>query len=126
MAEPTKPVAPVTNTFMIAPSHQFVGTPNQCSDCPAAGTLAAIALSSAIACGGSSNAAAARFSRRWFVEDVPGISRMLGERSRSQASATCIGVAFKDAATRSSPDDCNGVNPPHGKNGTYAMPFLAR
>jgi hypothetical protein len=51
--------------------------PDQCAtDLP----LAAIALSSAIASEGSSNAAAARFSRRWSVEDVPGISRMLGER----------------------------------------------
>ena len=36
--------------------------------------------SAASASGGSSNVAALRFSRRCAVEDVPGISRMLGER----------------------------------------------
>ena len=68
--------------------------------------------------GGSVNRPAARFSRRWVSDDVPGISRMLGARCSSHASATCIGVAPRDAATSFSTDDCSGVNPPSGKNGT--------
>src|SRR5205085_11011712 len=59
-----------------------------------------------------------RFSRRCSSEEVPGISRMLGERCSNQASATCIGVASNEAAARLSADDCNGVKPPSGKNGT--------
>ena len=73
---------------------------------------------SAIISEGSCSVAALRFSRRCSTEDVPGISRMLGERCRSHASATCMGVACNDAAAASSADDCNGVNPPSGKNGT--------
>jgi DNA-binding CsgD family transcriptional regulator len=38
--------------------------------------------------------AATRFSRKWATDDVPGISRILGERLSSQANATCIGVAL--------------------------------
>jgi hypothetical protein len=48
------------------------------------------------------------------------------KRWRSRASATCIGVASSDAAAASSADDCNGVKPPSGKNGTYAIPCAAR
>jgi hypothetical protein len=33
------------------------------------------------------------------MEDVPGITRILGDRWRSQASATCIGVTSRRAAT---------------------------
>src|SRR6201982_2498917 len=65
-----------------------------------------------------SSDAAFKFSRRCLREDVPGISRMLGERWRSQARASCMGVTLRDAAAVSSVDDCNGVNPPKGKNGT--------
>lgn len=36
---------------------------------------------------------AARFSRKCSSDDVPGISRMLGERCSNHASATCIEVA---------------------------------
>ena len=43
---------------------------------------------------------------------------MLGARCSSQASATCIGVAPSRAATSDNVEDCNGVNPPSGKNGT--------
>ena len=43
---------------------------------------------------------------------------MLGERCSSHASATCIGVAPSRSATADSVDDCSGVNPPSGKNGT--------
>ena len=50
-------------------------------------------FSSASVSSGSASSAAARFSRRWSSDDVPGISRMLGARCSSQASATCIGVA---------------------------------
>lgn len=35
---------------------------------------------SAIVLEGSCNVAAPRFSRRWLMEDVPGISSMFGER----------------------------------------------
>jgi hypothetical protein len=52
----------------------------QWAACPAAGALAAIALSVAIAFEESSSDAASRFSRRWPTEDVPGISRILLER----------------------------------------------
>src|SRR5215472_7956209 len=76
--------------------------------------------------GGICSEEALRFSRRWSGEDVPGISSMLGERWRSQASAICMGVACSDAATALSSDDCSGVKPPSGKNGTYAMPCPAR
>src|SRR4051795_10580094 len=53
----------------------------------------AIASSSFNASGGSARPAPATFSRRWSTDDVPGISRMFGERCRSHASATDIGVA---------------------------------
>jgi hypothetical protein len=86
----------------------------------------AIAWSSAFVPGCSARAAAARFSLKWFSEDAPGMSRILGERWSKHASATCIGVACKEPAIRSSTDDCNGVNPPNGKNGTYAMPCCTR
>src|ERR1044071_1415172 len=70
--------------------------------------------------------AAARFSRRCASDEVPGISRMLRERCSSQASASCIGVTSSDAAAASSADDCSGLKPPSGKNGTYAIPRAAR
>src|SRR5580692_11356799 len=54
--------------------------------CASTRTLSPIALSSATTSKGSSRAAAARFSPRWFSEEVPGISRMLGERCSSHAS----------------------------------------
>ena len=72
----------------------------------------------AIVSGGSCSVAALRFSRRCSTEDVPGISRMLDARWRSHASATCMGVASSDVAAASSVEDCKGVNPPSGKNGT--------
>ena len=43
---------------------------------------------------------------------------MLGDRRNSQASATCIGVASRRAATSDSVVDCKGLNPPSGKKGT--------
>jgi pyridoxine 4-dehydrogenase len=52
------------------------------------------------------------------LSEVPGISRMLGERCNSHASATCIEVAPRRPATSDSVVDCNGVKPPNGKNGT--------
>jgi hypothetical protein len=67
---------------------------------------------------GNSRFAAARFSRRCFVDDVPGMRRMFGDRCRSHASATCMGVALSEAAIASSFDDCSGENPPSGKYGT--------
>src|SRR4029077_6893188 len=77
-----------------------------------------IESSSATISRGSFSLVALRFSRRCPTEDVPGISKMLGDRCRSHASATCIGVLCSDAAVASSFEDCNGVNPPSGKNGT--------
>ena len=62
--------------------------------------------------------AAAKFSRRWATDDVPGISSTLGERWSSQAKATCIGVAPRRLATFDNVEDCSGVKPPKGKNGT--------
>ena len=58
-------------------------------------------------------------------DEVPGISRMFGDRCSSQASAVCIGVAPSRAATSLSVDDCSGLKPPSGKYGTYAMPSRA-
>lgn len=55
--------------------------------------------SSALACGGRSRSAAARFSRRWATDDVPGIRATAGDRWRSQDRATCCGDASSDAAT---------------------------
>ena len=46
------------------------------------------------------------------------MSRMLGERCSSHASATCSGVAPSLAATSDSVVDCNGEKPPKGKKGT--------
>jgi hypothetical protein len=85
-----------------------------------------IASRSATTADGIWSVDALRFSRRCVREEVPGINRILGERWRSQASATCMGVASSDAAAESSADDCNGVKPPSGKNGTYAIPCAAR
>lgn len=57
------------------------------------------------------NFSAAIFSRKCATEDVPGISKIFGERCNSHASATCIGVAPKLAATSESVEDCSGVKP---------------
>ena len=51
----------------------------------------------------SASRAAAAFSSRWAIEPVPGMGSMTGERARSQARATCAGVAPRRAATRCSP-----------------------
>ena len=74
--------------------------------------------SSANVSGESVNRAAAKFSRRCATEDVPGINRIFGDRCSSQASATCIGVVRSRSATVDRVDDCSGVKPPSGKNGT--------
>ena len=55
--------------------------------------LAAIPSSVVTICGVRVSFAAARFSRRCPTDDVPGISRIFGDRCSSHASATCIGVA---------------------------------
>ena len=70
-------------------------------------------------------AAPATFSRRCSTDEVPGISRMFGERCSSQASATAIGVASRRIATDFRTSDCSGVKPPRGKYGTYAIPWAA-
>src|SRR5690606_930604 len=77
------------------------------------------------ASGGNTRSAAARFSRRCATDEVPGIKRIFGERCSSHASATCIGVAPSESATACSPEDCSGVKPPSGKNGTQAIPCCA-
>lgn len=74
------------------------------------------------ASGGNTRSAAARFSRRCATDEVPGIKRIFGERCSSHASATCIGVAPSESATACSPEDCSGVKPPSGKNGTRQSP----
>lgn len=61
------------------------------------------------------NFSAAIFSRKCATEDVPGISKIFGERCNSHASATCIGVAPRLAATSESVDDCSGVKPRAGR-----------
>jgi len=53
----------------------------------------------------------------WATDEVPGISRILGA-AQQPGSATCIGVAPSRAATSDKEDDCSGVKPPSGKNGT--------
>ncbi len=50
---------------------------------------------------------------------------MFGERRSNQASATAIGVTSDRLATAVRTSDCSGLNPPSGKNGTYAMPACA-
>jgi hypothetical protein len=45
------------------------------------------------------------------MEDVPGITRILGDRWKSQASATCMGVSPSRVATSDKVDDWRGVNP---------------
>jgi len=60
----------------------------------------------------------AKFSRKWVSDEVPGIKRMLGERWCNQAKATCMGVVPKRSATSDKVEDCRGVKPPSGKNGT--------
>ena len=54
--------------------------------------------SSSRAASSSRTSAAPRFSARWVRARVPGMSRMFGARSSSQASATWAGVARSRAA----------------------------
>jgi len=71
-----------------------------------------------IASGGNCRPAPATFSLRCSTDDVPGMSRILGERCSSHARATAIGVASKRAATLDKVSDCSGEKPPSGKYGT--------
>jgi DNA-binding Lrp family transcriptional regulator len=57
------------------------------------------ALRAATASAGNSMPPAAAFSRRWAAEDVPGMSRIAGERCSSQASAACRREMPRPAAT---------------------------
>src|SRR6266446_4749860 len=77
--------------------------------------LVPMASSLATVSGGSCNDAAFRFSRRCSTDEVPGMSRMLGERCSSHAKATVIGLVSKRAATLDSVSDCSGEKPPSGK-----------
>lgn len=61
--------------------------------------------SSATSSGERESAAPVWFSRRCATLDVPGMSRMFGERCKSQASATDIGVASRRAATAERVED---------------------
>src|SRR5215212_9791211 len=61
------------------------------------------------------SAAPATFSRRCATDEVPGMSRMLGERCSSHASATVLGLASRRVATDASSSDCRGEKPPSGK-----------
>lgn len=85
---------------------------------------AAIPSNAAIACLGRSSVAAARFSRKWTREEVPGIRSTLGARRSSQASATCIVVTPRPCATSERTDDCSGVKPPRGKRFLAAYPEI--
>jgi len=74
-----------------------------------------IASNSAITFAPSFKSDAARFSRKCPTDEVPGISKIFGDRCNSQASATCIGVAPNRSAISLSSVDCSGENPPSGK-----------
>ncbi|HXO32555.1 MAG TPA: hypothetical protein VN901_09415 [Candidatus Acidoferrales bacterium] len=45
------------------------------------------------------------------MEEVLGMTRILGDHWRSQASATCVGVAPRRVATSDKVDDWSGMNP---------------
>jgi hexameric citrate synthase I len=77
-----------------------------------------MASSAVMASASRTRSPAARFSLRCPTDEVPGISRMFGDRFSSQARATCIGVAPSRAATSDRASDCNGEKPPSGKKGT--------
>ncbi len=64
----------------------------------------------------------ARFSRRWLTDEVPGISRILGDWCSSQASATCIGVAPSAPAISASAVDWIGETHPAGKTARRQCP----
>jgi hypothetical protein len=54
-------------------------------------------------------------ARRWATDEVPGMSRMFGDRRSSHASATAAGVAPSPAATAFRVPDCSGEKPPSGQ-----------
>lgn len=64
---------------------------------------------------GSTSDAAATFSRRCSVDDVPGISRILDARCSSHAKATAKGVRLSEVAELLNTDDCRREKPPSGK-----------
>ena len=100
-AEPTKPVAPVTKTRMLRLLFLFTDSVKIREDFCGDTSLRSLKV-------------LAKMLQRTF----PGISRMFGERCRSQASASCMVVIPSEEAAVSSSDDCSGVKPPSGKNGT--------
>ena len=66
----------------------------------------------------SSICAAAKFSSRCSIEDVPGIGSITGERASSHASAICAGVASCSRAIRSSgPPDSASLPVASGNQG---------
>jgi len=68
--------------------------------------------------------AAATFSLKCSTDDVPGMSRMLGERCSSQAKATAIEVVSKRAATLDNVLDCSGET--HRVENTAHKQFLVQ
>jgi hypothetical protein len=58
----------------------------------------AIPFSSLSSCSERVSAAAVTFSRRWATDDVPGMSKMFGERLSSHARATAIGLVLRRVA----------------------------
>jgi hypothetical protein len=67
---------------------KFHGTPSLSDQCSIATVAAAMPFNSARVSGVRVTWPAARFSRRWTTDDVPGINRTLRERCSSHASAT--------------------------------------
>src|SRR6266481_7873047 len=55
---------------------------------------------------GMDSDAPATFSRRWATDEVPGISKMFGDRCRSHARATAMRGAPRRSATEESVSDC--------------------
>jgi hypothetical protein len=61
---------------------------------------------------GSTSSAAARFSRRWSGDDVPGISRMLGAHSGPGELHCAVAQAVHDAVAES--EGAGGAEVGHG------------
>src|ERR1700722_8962171 len=73
--------------------------------------------SSATASAGRTRSAAATFSRRWAMDEVPGRGGEGGGRAAAGAGAPGGGEPPRGAATPARTRDCNGAKPPSGKNG---------
>src|SRR6184192_4769475 len=72
-------------------------------------------------------AAAATFSSRCAIDDVPGIGNITGDRSRSQASATWTTLAPRALAALSSAlSGFNPLPPPIGNHGINPRLFFSQ